>query len=81
MTTKTLTRLIIASALTLPATAGLQVASPPPACAAVFAPLALDAEAPSLGAAILVRHPAIGPFRPNPGDTRSGSPRIVRITP
>ena len=81
MTTKTLTRLIIAGALAVPAAAGLQVADPPPACAAVFPLLALSAEFTTPGASVLVPHPAIGPFAASSPNTQLGRPRILRITP
>ena len=81
MTTKTLTRLIIAGALTVPAAAGLQVADPPPACAAIFSPLALGPESAALGGSVLLPLPAIGPFAASSANTKLGRPRILRITP
>jgi hypothetical protein len=81
MTTKTLTRLIVAGALAVPAAAGLHVADPAPACAAIFPPLALRAEFATLGGSVLLPHPAIGPFAASPASTKPGRPRILRITP
>lgn len=81
MTTKALTRLVIAGVLAVPAAAGLQVADPPPACAAIFPSLALRADFGTLGGSVLLPHPAIGPFAAGPANTKLGRPRILRITP
>ena len=81
MTTKTLTRLIVAAALAIPAAAGLQVADLRPACAEVFTPLALRAELAALGGSVLAPQPPIGPFAASPASLTPGRARILRITP
>ena len=81
MIAKTLTRLIVAAALAIPAAAGLQVADLRPAWAEVFTPLALRVELAALGGSVLVTQPAIGPFAASPAGLTPGRPRILRITP
>jgi len=81
MTTKTLTRLIVAGALAVPAAAGLHVADPLPACAAVFTPLVARADFMTLGGAVLLPHRATGPFAATPPNTNPGRVRVLRIIP